>query len=45
MTMLTTSRRGDISRYLHTKVDIDTTLDVMYSTEVVGGRDHEENSQ
>ena len=43
--MLTTPRRGDISRYLHTKVDEDTAPDVVYSTGVVGGRDAEGNSQ
>ena len=36
--MLTTPRRGDISRYLHTKVDEDITPDVMDSTGVVLGQ-------
>ena len=33
--MLTTLRRGNFSRYLNTKVDEDTTPDVMDSTGVV----------
>ena len=41
-TMLTTPQRGDINRYLYTKVDEDTALDVMDSTGVLGGGDHEE---
>ena len=42
MTTFTTLRRGDINGYLHTKVDEDTTPDVMDSTGVLGGGDHEE---
>ena len=34
-TVLTTLRRGNFSRYLNTKVDEDTTPDVMDSTGVV----------
>ena len=36
--MLTTPRRGDISRYLHTKVDEDTAPDAMDSTGVILGQ-------
>ena len=43
--MLTTPTRGDIGRYLHTKMDEGTTPDVMYSTGVVGGRDAKGNPQ
>ena len=45
MTMLTTPTRGDIGKYLYTKVDEDIALDVVYSTGIVGGRDAEGNSQ